>query len=440
MRKNAVWLALLALLLLLPATAVWADDPDRSTGSYEWNFDDGKTYFNEDVVVKQGEVIDEALGVFNGNLTLEEGSTVNGEVFVFNGNVQAAGRVNGDLAVIKGDLMVAQTGWVTGELLGMGGTREIAGRVDGNLSGLFGQTVLRGTAVIGGDVLGGPGGLILDPGAQVGGQVERIPGPSFPFSEPKIELPELTPPALPELPSVPVLPGDQPDTLGDRIGGFVGRVFVAIMLSLALLVVGALIAAIWPRPTQRVADCIADLPLRSLGLGLLTFLIAVALEVLAVILLAVIGVVSAALMATVILIPVGLVLILLGVLLLAVVPLALAVGMILGWVALAELVGQKVLTALNAQQVKPLAAVIVGLLATLWLPALLWLIEPCCLAWPVVILLTSLGLGAVILTRFGTRRCLPTKPPAAPAAPPEVLLAGDMDQEAGQPDGPPATG
>jgi hypothetical protein len=83
-------------------------------------------------------------------------------------------------------------------------------------------------------------------------------------------------------------------------------------------------------------------------------------------------------------------------------------------------------------------------LATVWLPAVLWLIEPCCLAWPVVILLTSLGLGAVILTRFGTRRCLPTMPPASPAAahtlpaePPPALPADAMDQEVGQPDDPP---
>ena len=41
MRKNLVWLTLLLLLLLWPASAVWADDPDRSTGGYEWNFDDG---------------------------------------------------------------------------------------------------------------------------------------------------------------------------------------------------------------------------------------------------------------------------------------------------------------------------------------------------------------------------------------------------------------
>jgi hypothetical protein len=125
----------------------------------------------------------------------------------------------------------------------------------------------------------------------------------------------------------------------------------------------------------------------------------------------------------------------------------LAVGMVLGWVALAELVGQKLLAALKAQRVTPLAAVVVGLLATVWLPALLWLIEPCCLAWPVVILLTSLGLGAVILTRFGTRHCLPTKPSASPTAvgtpaagPLPALSADAMDQEVGQPDGPPATG
>ncbi len=433
MRKNGVWLALLALLFLWPAAVVLADDPDRSTGGYEWNFDDGKTVFNEDVTIKQGEVVDGDLGVFNGNLTLEEGSVVNGDVFVANGKVQAAGRVNGNLAVVKGDLVVAQTCWVTGEIFGMGGTREIAGHVDGNLSGLFGKTLLRSTAVVGGDVVGGPGDLILEPGAQIGGQVEEIPAPSLPFMEPKSEISELTPPPLPEQ------LWDEPDTLGQRIGGFVGRMLSAIVLSLVLLAAGALIVAIWPRPTRRVANCIADLPLRSLGLGLLTFLIAAALEVLALILLALIGVVSAALMATVILIPVGLLLIVLGVLLLAVVPLALAVGMLLGWVALAELVGHKVLTALKVQRITPLAAVVIGLLATVWLPAVLWLIEPCCLAWPAVILLTSLGLGAVILTRFGTRNCLPTTPPASPVAA-DTLPADVMDQEAGQPDGPPAIG
>lgn len=432
MRKNRVWLLLLLLLLLWPAAVVWADDPARGTGGYEWSFDDGKTFFNEDVTIKQGEVVEGQLGVFNGTLILEEGSVVNGEVFVFNGNVTVGGRVNGDLAVIRGNLLISPAGWVTGELFGMGGTREIAGHVDGNLAGLFGQTLVRSTAIVGGDLLGGPGNLVLEPGAQIGGQVEELPVPSLPFMEPESEseLPELTPPPL------PAWPESRPDTMGQRFGRFVGRMVTVIVLSLALLVVGALIVAIWPRPTQRVAGCIADLPLRSLGLGLLTFLIAAALEVLAVILLALIGVVSAALMATVILIPVGLVLILLGVLLLAVVPLALAVGMLLGWVALADLVGQKVLAAFKAQKVTPLAAVVVGLLATVWLPAVLWLIEPCCLAWPVIILLTSLGLGAVILTRFGTRHCLP----AGPAAPAVALPVDAMDQETGQPDGPAATG
>src|SRR5690606_24141222 len=97
----------------------------------------------------------------------------------------------------------------------------------------------------------------------------------------------------------------------------------------------------------------------SLGLGLLTFLIAVGLEVLAALLVAVISVVSAALMATVVLIPVGLILILVAMLLLLPVPVALLGGMILGWVAVAELVGRKVLSGLRVRSSTPLGAVVV---------------------------------------------------------------------------------
>jgi len=423
MRKTGICLGLLILLLLCAATAVWADDPGHSAGSHEWNFDDGKTYFNEDVSIEKGEVVDGDLGILNGNLALAEGSVVNGDLFILNGDVVSEGQVNGNLAVIKGDLVVAQTGWVTGDVFGLGGTWEIAGHVSGDIAGLLGKTTLRSTAVVGGDLLGD---LVQEEGAQIGGQVERIPSLSLPFLSQRRD--------------------GEPETPAQRIGRFVGRIVAAIMMILVLLFAGVLIAIIWPRPTQRVAGCIAGLPLRSLGVGLLALLGAAALEVLAVILLALIVVVAAALMATVVLIPVGLALIVLGVLLLAVVPLALAAGMLFGWVALAGWVGQKVLAALKAQKIRPVAAVVVGLLATGWLPAVLWLIEPCCLAWPVVILITSLGLGAVILTRFGTRRGLPTTPPAAPVAadtlpagsPPPVLPAQGMDQEVGQPDGPPA--
>jgi len=156
----------------------------------------------------------------------------------------------------------------------------------------------------------------------------------------------------------------------------------------------------------------------------------------------------------VILIPVGLLLILLSGLLLLPVPLALAGGVLLGWVSLAELIGRKLLAGLRVHDSSLLGATLVGLLLTVTPAAILWSIHPWCCGWPFVIVLTSIGLGAVFHTRFGTQGCrrtrspsqpevLPAEPTAQNEAPPspaerEALPIEDMDQDTGQPDAPPA--
>jgi hypothetical protein len=104
--------------------------------------------------------------------------------------------------------------------------------------------------------------------------------------------------------------------------------------------------------------------------------------------------------------------------------------MVLGWVALAELVGRQVVKILKAGPVRSLGATLVGLIITVSVATLLWLIWPLCCGWPFVILLTSLGLGAVIHTRFGRQSCSQSQPPAEP----ELLPAEAMDEEAGMPD------
>jgi hypothetical protein len=193
-----------------------------------------------------------------------------------------------------------------------------------------------------------------------------------------------------------------------------------------------LIVFIWPRPTRRVSECISAMPVQSFVLGLLTFLIAAVLEAFAAVLLILIVLVAAALISTVILIPVGLLLILLSVLVLLPVPLALMGGMVLGWVALAELVGQKLGKLLRGGAIQPLGATLLGLLITVPVAALLWVLRPACCAWPFIVLLTSVGLGAVFHTRFGRQDCNQAK-----AAETEVLPAEAMDEEAGAPDLPP---
>ncbi|MDY7042390.1 MAG: hypothetical protein SVX38_16160, partial [Chloroflexota bacterium] len=79
--------------------------------------------------------------------------------------------------------------------------------------------------------------------------------------------------------------------------------------------------------------------------------------------------------------------------------LALTIAILFGWVAVGLLVGQRILEALNVQQpVSELAAVLIGLLLVTLL-----IHVPYCLGFLFFVAVASIGLGAVILTRFGTQ-------------------------------------
>jgi cytoskeletal protein CcmA (bactofilin family) len=443
-KKKGLWLGLLLTLLLLwPTSVVLADDVDLC-------YDDGQIFVDEDVSLEPGETFDGDLGVFDGDLTVPQGSVVTGDVFVTNGDVDIAGRVEGDLAVISGDLNLTDSGRIEGDAFVMSGEQEIAGRVGGDLAVMFGHIELRSTAVVEGDIVVLSGSLERESGAKVlGEEMAEIPLPRFfdlpeePMRPEKPEMPEMPRmPEMPEMPEMPVRPEVPPippmverarqPTFGQQVGRFVGRVMTAGFLSLLFIAVGVLIVFIWPKYTRRVSDCIAAMSVQSFALGLLTFLMALVLEALAVVLMIIIIMVAAALISTIILIPIGLLLILLSVLVLLPVPVLLAAAMVFGWVSLAELVGQKVIRLLNAGYVRPLGATVVGLLVTVPLAATLWIVKPLCCAWPFIILFTSVGLGAVFHTRFGREACQQAKPPAEV----EALPADAMDEESGQPDGP----
>jgi hypothetical protein len=298
---------------------------------------------------------------------------------------------------------------------------------------MFGDIALFSTAVVEGDLLVMQGSLERESGAQVlGEEMSEFPLLNIPLIPEQPRVPE--PPNVPERPVPPTVPPFRPqqETLGQQIGRFFGRSLTAGFMSLLFIAVGLLVVFIWPRATNRVSECISTMPVLSFGLGLLTFLIAAVLEALAMVLMILIILVAAALISTVILIPIGLLLIVLSVLVLLPVPLALAGGVVLGWVALAEVVGRQVLKLLKSGAVKSLGATLVGLLVTVPLAAILWVIKPVCCAWPFIILLTSVGLGAVIHTRFGRQSCRKASPPAEP----ELLPAEAMQDEAGRPDGP----
>jgi cytoskeletal protein CcmA (bactofilin family) len=422
MKRKGLWLGmLLLLLLLLPVQAAFADGPRISV-------DDGRIFVDEDVLLEPGEVFDGDLGIFNGDLNVPDSSVVKGDVFVTNGDVEVSGRIEGSLAVISGHLALDQGAVVEGDLFVMSGNHDIAGRVTGDLSVMFGDGDLRDTAVIDGDLMVLSGRLERAVGARVGGEdLSDIRLPNLPLIRERIQ----------EVPSVARAGVDRP---AQGFGRFVGRLFTAGFFSLVLIALGLLVVFIWPRHARRVSECIEIMPVQSFALGLLTFLIAAVLESIAAVLLILIVLVAAALISTVILIPIGLLLILLSVLVLLPVPLALMAGMVLGWVSLAQLIGKKLGKVLKTGGLQPLAATLLGLLVTVPVAALLWILKPICCAWPFVILLTSLGLGAVFHTRFGRQLCDQAKPVSAPeeeAAAAEALPAEAMDDEAGEPDLPP---
>jgi cytoskeletal protein CcmA (bactofilin family) len=419
--KRGLWVWVWLFLLLWPASPVLAAGPIIADPG-------GRIFTDQDVTLEPGETFRGDLGLFRGNLTVPETSTIDGDLFVVDGRADIAGRIQGNVAVIGGSLDLAETGWVTGDVFTMSGDQEIAGQVRGNLSILFGDMHLLDTAVIRGDLLVTPGQLRREAGAQVLGELSQIPVP--PLSALPREAPELTVPVPPPPPRQPQL-----EILGLRAGQLLGRTLSAAFLSLVFVALGVLVAFLWPQAARRVAGCIEVMPAQSFGLGLLTFLLAAGLEILAVVAMVVIILLGALLMGTVVLIPVGLLLILLSFLLLLPVPLALLGAMILGWVGLAQLIGQRVLRALKADQATTLSAIFLGLLLTVPIAAILWIVRPICCSWPFVILLTSAGLGAAFHTRFGTRGCTASPTPGDQGAWP--LEA--MDAETGQPDSPPPT-
>lgn len=413
-------MGMLLLLVLWPAQAA-ADGPVVQV-------DGGRIFVDEDVRLEPGETFDGDLGILDGNLTLPQGSIVNGDVFVTNGDAQVAGRVEGSLAVISGRLTLSESGRVEGDLFGVSGAADVAGRVGGDASWMFGNAELRSSAVVEGDVMVVSGRLERQAGARILGE----------------ELPDVRLPDLPllrerlgrvEAPELPRVETPQPrvwrqQTAGQRLADFVGRAVGTGLTGLLFIGLSLLIVLVWPRATHRVAECITQLPVQSLGLGLLTFLLAAVLQSLALMLMILLIVVAAALIGTVILIPIGLLLILVSLFLLLPVPLALAAGMVLGWVGVAQVIGHKVAQLLRIRQPSALGVVLLGLLVTVPVAALLWVLKPLCCAWPFIILLTSLGLGGVFHTRFGRQPCRTGAVESEPL-PPEA-----MDEEAGKPDEP----
>ncbi len=283
-------------------------------------------------------------------------------------------RVDGDLVAFGGSITVESGGTVRGNAVSFGGDISVAGRMDGDVISLGGHVNLRDGALVSGNVLA-TSGVERSAGAIVRGQVGSMDGGiNLPFwpSRPTI--------VAPSRPAWSFWPW------GSNVLDLFGSAWRSFLGTLTILALGVIVVLLVPGPTRTAGQALVAYPGQSVAVGLLTWLVAIlALPLLVIICVG---------------IPVAIV----GVA-------ALAIAATLGWVVAGLTLGDRLLEALNQAERQPVLAVAVGLIALAVLTAI-----PC-LGTLAAILVSTWGLGAVVLTRFGTAPYAPVPAAAAPLPP-----------------------
>ena len=299
-------------------------------------------------------------------------------VFGDNFTLKSGEKLNGDLVVFGGNVTVEEDADLNGNLVVFGGTISSNGNLNGDVVVFGGQISLDENAVVAGDVVTIGGQLTQADGAEIKGEVVKNVSPEIEIPNGRIP-PDVTPPSV-NFDFNPFW----------TVAGIFYR--AVILAALAMLVV------VFLKPQmENVSQAIVSQPVMSGGVGLLTvFGGPISIVVVALVMII-----------TLILIPVAALVVFMGVL-------AIALAWLFGMIALGNEVGERFTQSINQS----------------WAPAftagfgtfLLMLVggaigEIPCVGWLFVALIGFVGIGAAVLTRFGTR---PLQPVPVPASTPSV--------------------
>lgn len=324
-------------------------------------------------------------------LPAPQGQTISGDQLVFGDNYVLKGgqTLNGNLVILGGNGIVESGAVVNGDISLMGGNLDFAGQVNGSIAFIGANVTLRSGSVVHGDINAMGGNLVGEQLATISGQVRRMTPRALLFNLDQ---------GTQEIPRRGLL-----TTMGDFLGNALSRMLQVLGMAVLALLLGLLI----PKPLKRVSDSLTIQPWLSVGLGLLTLIVLPLILIL--------------LSITIILIPVTLLAFF-----------ALAVAVVYGWLAVGYWVGERMAALFKTEWAEAVSA---GL-GTLVLGFAAWLIGYVpCIGWLVVPLVASLGLGGVILSRFGTQiyterypAVRAPVPPATPPAPPQPPASAAEDQ------------
>lgn len=275
--------------------------------------------------------------------------------------------LNEDLTIVGGSAELEEGSKVNGNVAILGGSLSINGEVTGDVNAMGGVVSLGDTAVIHGDV--------QTLGATVSRSDKATILGSIGSGQPTIPIPGAPRPSIRSGIQV--------------IWDMVAPIFQAFALA-ALAVLVSLFAL---RPMEHIGDAMTAQPVTTGAIGLLT---AIVLPVMMVII-----------SITIILLPVGLI----GIL-------ALGIALLFGWISAGLVTGERLAQAFRQNWSGPVSAG-VGTLALSLAGALISVIP--CVGWIAPFLVAVIGLGSVILTRFGLQAYPAPQPffPQTPASPQE---------------------
>ena len=279
--------------------------------------------------------------------------------------------LDGSLMILGGTARLDEGSTVEKDVSVIGGTISVNGLVKGDVSAVGGMVSIGKTGVVKGDVNTLAGQLDREDGAQIAGNVNT--GPAGPFS---LVVPgTIQIPGLQNLPPITLPRDTNAPVVNVHFNPFWDGLWWLIR-SFLWAALAVLFALFLPQRTERVAESVMKNPLVAGGMGCLTILIVPL--ILLVLLITICGIPFA----------------LIG-----------AFGLWLAWVfgiiVVGFEIGKRLAVLMKADWALPVSAGIGTFVLTLvvngvgaWVP---------CVGWMAPVVVGLVGLGSVLLTRFGSR-------------------------------------
>lgn len=289
--------------------------------------------------------------------------------------------LTGNLVIIGGNVTLEAGSIVSGDVALLGGSLTVNGQVNGEIVATGGRLVLGSQAYIAGNVMTTDTNVTRDPDATLNGEFLHNP-----------------------LEPLKITVTDEDARLSAMNAGFeqlLGLIWF-FFRSFMFAALAVLLVMLFPVPNGRAARAITKQPLMSATMGLLTLIAAPLLLIFMAI--------------TLILLPVALA----GVL-------ALVVILALGWIVLGFELGNRIAGLFNQNWADAVSAGIGTLILSLVVGGFGEIIP--CVGWIVPVLAVSFGLGAIVLTRFGTQEI--SEIPATLSQPPFVSPQAERPRNEG---------